>query len=271
VILFYGRPDDAPLRDAIAAARRLGVDHRTVNQLDPRCGERLALADVGAVYARPLAPAGDPAFVEWLDYADALVVNRPCRMRSNASKPWQAQLIARAGFTVPATLVTNDPDRARAFRARHARVVFKSVGGVRSIVTELDDATASRLDRVAVLPTQFQEYVPGVDVRVHVVGAGVFATEVRCDAIDYRYAHRTGGVADLRAVDLPATVADRCVALAAALDLPLCGIDLRRRPDGEHVCFEANPMPAFSYYQAGTGQPIAEALVRLLMRSAAPR
>jgi glutathione synthase/RimK-type ligase-like ATP-grasp enzyme len=149
--------------------------------------------------------------------------------------------------------------------------VFKSVSGVRSIVTELDDGAAARLDRVVALPTQFQEHVSGVDVRVHVVGTSVFATEVRSDAIDYRYAHRTGGVVDLRAAELPPTVADRCVALAAALDLPLCGIDLRRRPDGEHVCFEANPMPAFSYYQAGTGQPIAEALVRLLTRSAAPR
>jgi glutathione synthase/RimK-type ligase-like ATP-grasp enzyme len=159
----------------------------------------------------------------------------------------------------------------REFRARHSRVVFKSVGGVRSIVTELDDAAAPRLDRVAALPTQFQEYVPGVDVRVHVVGDAAFATEVRSDATDYRYARRAGLAADLRSVELPADVADRCVALAAALDLTLCGIDLRRRPDGEHVCFEANPMPAFSYYQAGTGQPIAETLVRLLSRSAVPR
>jgi glutathione synthase/RimK-type ligase-like ATP-grasp enzyme len=52
--------------------------------------------------------------------------------------------------------------------------------------------------------------------------------------------------------------------LAALLQLPLCGIDLRRCADGSYVCFEVNPMPAFSYYEANTGQPIARRLVEFL-------
>jgi len=49
-----------------------------------------------------------------------------------------------------------------------------------------------------------------------------------------------------------------------ALSLALAGIDLKRTPDGAWYCFEANPSPAYSYYQEATGQPIADALVRLL-------
>jgi NAD(P)-dependent dehydrogenase (short-subunit alcohol dehydrogenase family) len=45
----------------------------------------------------------------------------------------------------------------------------------------------------------------------------------------------------------------------------ICGIDLRRRPDGEHVCFEVNPMPGYSYFESETGQAISEALVDYLM------
>jgi glutathione synthase/RimK-type ligase-like ATP-grasp enzyme len=48
------------------------------------------------------------------------------------------------------------------------------------------------------------------------------------------------------------------------LDLPLCGIDLKRASDGRYFCFEVNPSPAYSYYQENAGQPIAEALVRFL-------
>jgi len=48
------------------------------------------------------------------------------------------------------------------------------------------------------------------------------------------------------------------------MGLGFAGIDLRRTPDGELICFEVNPSPAFSYYEAQTGQPIAEALAAYL-------
>ena len=84
------------------------------------------------------------------------------------------------------------------------------------------------------------------------------------EAIDYRYAQRDSLNATLQATTLPEDVADRCIALAAMLKLPLCGIDLRRTPDGSYVCFEVNPMPAYSYYEVETGQPISYALVELM-------
>jgi len=178
-------------------------------------------------------------------------------MLSNASKSFQAQLIAAAGFRVPATLITNDPDEALEFWRQHGAVIYKSISGIRSIVRRLDASSARRLHHVAHLPTQFQELVQGTDVRVHVVGEQVFGTEVASAAVDYRYARRDGLTADLVAVPLPDEVAGRCVQLAAALALPFCGIDLRRRPDGTYVCFEVNPMPGFTYYESSTGQPIA--------------
>jgi glutathione synthase/RimK-type ligase-like ATP-grasp enzyme len=66
---------------------------------------------------------------------------------------------------------------------------------------------------------------------------------------------------------LPDDCADRCRRLAHALRLPVAGIDLRRTPQGEWYCFEVNPSPAFSYYEAATHQPIAEAIAGLLMAS----
>jgi glutathione synthase/RimK-type ligase-like ATP-grasp enzyme len=52
--------------------------------------------------------------------------------------------------------------------------------------------------------------------------------------------------------------------LTAGLDLEFAGIDLRLGDDGVATCFEVNPSPSYSYYQAHTGQPIATSLARLL-------
>ena len=114
-------------------------------------------------------------------------------MGSNSSKPYQAQLIREYGFEVPPTLITNEPEQVLAFRAEHRRIVYKSISGVRSIVQTFDDDDLGRLRAIRWCPTQFQAFVEGVDVRVHVVGDEVFATECASDATDYRYAKRQVG------------------------------------------------------------------------------
>lgn len=202
---------------------------------------------------------------QWCDLSDARIVNRPVAMGSNSSKTFQAHLVRGFGFDVPETLVTNDPDRVRAFAARFPAVIYKSVSGVRSIVTTLTDQDAARLETLRWCPTQFQERVDGVDVRVHVVGAEVFATRVTSDAVDYRYAvDQVGQPALLEAFDLAGDVAERCVQMAAGLGLAFAGIDLLFANDGRLICFEVNPCPGFSYYEANTGQPIAAAVAGYL-------
>lgn len=204
------------------------------------------------------------ALDEWFECSAARIANRSSASASNQSKPFQALAIAACGLAIPETLVTNDPEEAAAFRARHGEVVFKSTSAVRSIVRRLDDAALARLGRIRALPTQFQERIQGVDVRVHVAGQAVFATRIESEAVDYRYAGRDGLEARLEAAGLPDEIAGRCVALSEALGLPFCGIDLRHAEDGRWVCFEANPSPAYSYYEDATGQPIAAALVAWL-------
>ncbi|MCC6629107.1 MAG: alpha-L-glutamate ligase [Chloroflexi bacterium] len=301
MILFAGIPSEPPLALAIAAAQRQRVAHRILNQRDTAYAAAvlavrdgavsgmlelrdgtLALETVTGVYHRLTDPEvlpearRDPhaarqacaAFAilsDWLEMAPARVLNRAAPSAGNASKPAQALQLARLGWAVPATLVSSDPEDVLAFRAEHGRVIFKSASGVRSIVTELTPADLPRLWQLRALPTQFQALVEGTDVRVHVVGARVFATEVRSRALDYRYAARFGTTSTFRPIELPAAVEALCRTTAAALDLPLCGIDLRRRPDGTHVCFEVNPAPAYSWYEENTGQPIADAIVTHLV------
>jgi hypothetical protein len=202
----------------------------------------------------------------WLDLCEACVVNRPSMMASNNSKPFQAQLIAQAGFDVPETLVTNDPEMVLAFRSRHKKVIYKSISGVRSIVQTLDDSNCRKLDLIRWCPVQFQQFVAGEDVRVHVVGSKIFATRIRSEAVDYRYSQQqTGKSAELEEIDLPSELAEKCIHLSESLALPFAGIDLRISDDGRAFCFEVNPCPGFSYYQAHTGQQIARAVAEYLV------
>lgn len=304
VVLVCGIPSERPLAMVRAQLEALDLRHVVLSQrafLDAdlgfgvsdgavsgwlRIGQRsYRLEEFGGVYTRviddQLLPEvrGEPvrsparlrsrAFTEtltrWYEIAPARVVNRSGPMGSNSSKPYQAQLVREHDFGVPETLVTNDPELALAFRDRHRRVVYKSISGVRSIVKTLEDDDLRRLERIRICPVQFQRFVEGTNVRVHTVGSEVFATAVTTTATDYRYADGSGDEpSELAEMHIDDELAERCVQVARALELPFAGIDLKIAPDGEVFCFEVNPSPAFSYYESHTGQPIARAVALYL-------
>jgi glutathione synthase/RimK-type ligase-like ATP-grasp enzyme len=245
-------------------------------QLDAITGVYLRLTDDTLLPTLRDLPANAPlrehsrrlhdTLTEWSELTECRVANRISAMASNNSKPYQAQLIARCGFATPDTLITDDPAAVVAFRHLHpAGIVYKSISGIRSIVTRLDEDDLERLDSIRWCPVQFQGFVEGYNVRVHVVGSEVLATAIHTTGDDYRYAHRDeGGETTLTSYALPDDVAQASVALAAALGLDFAGIDLKIAPDGAVYCFEVNPSPAYSYYESHTGQPIADTLARYL-------
>jgi hypothetical protein len=203
--------------------------------------------------------------IRWCEIAPGRIVNRSAPAASNSSKPYQAQLVREIGFSVPETLITNDPNLVREFVSQHPRVVYKSISAVRSIVQTFEEADFERLENIRWCPTQFQAFVEGTNLRVHTIGQEVFGTAISTKATDYRYAVRqSGDHADLRPVDLADELTNKCLKLSSALGLDFAGIDLKVTPDDEVYCFEVNPCPGFSYYESNTGQPISEAVARYL-------
>jgi glutathione synthase/RimK-type ligase-like ATP-grasp enzyme len=215
--------------------------------------------------ARRYAQALHESLYRWVEVSPALVINRPSAMASNSSKPYQMQLIARHGFLVPETLITNDPETVRAFKREFGRIIYKSASGTRSIVQDLSSADEERLDRIRWCPTMFQEFIDGTNIRVHTVGSRVFATAIESSATDYRYAtQQVGRPAALREVTLTPSIAKRCLQLARSLNLEFAGIDLKVTPDDRVYCFEVNPLPAYSYFELNTGQRISTAVAHRL-------
>jgi glutathione synthase/RimK-type ligase-like ATP-grasp enzyme len=304
MILLWGLAADPPLASVRAALSRMAAPALLLDQQSVlRCRLELTidgevrgtlrtpddatdLTSINAVYVRPYdvrqihalagKQSGDGAFDRalsfedaltcWTEMTPALVINRPSAMASNNSKPYQLELIRAAGFDVPDTLITTDASAALAFWEKHGSVIYKSVSGVRSIVTRLGAEHHERLPDVSHCPTQFQQYIAGTDIRIHVVGDEVFGCEILSDADDYRYPSEGGAEhMQVRSWPVPEELASRCRRLATSLELPVTGLDLRRTGDGQFFCFEANPSPGFTFYEEATGQPIAQSIARMLM------
>jgi glutathione synthase/RimK-type ligase-like ATP-grasp enzyme len=301
VILLWGLELDSPIvrvRDwlRIWEADHVFVNHADVLEMDVhlttepsvsgvlRVGAReLPLEALGSMYVRPydfrefphmrtLPPRGvqwrhahafDDVLWTFADLTPGLVLNRPTSMLSNTAKPLQWEAIRQAGFSVPRTLITTSVEAVCQFAREHGPLVYKSVSGHRSIVRQLDPNDRDRLETdLRWCPTQFQEYVSGIDYRVHVVGPTVFATRMDSESTDYRYEPAVYSPAQV-----PVSVARACVELAGQLGLTLAGIDLKVTDQFEWYCFEANPSPAYSCYEDETGQGISEAIARLLVES----
>lgn len=221
---------------------------------------------VDAEVSHEIQPHHQALFPNLLGWLPGLVMNSYQAACTNSSKPYQQLLITKLGFRVPKTLVTTMPQAARDFYAEcHGKVIYKSISAERSVVQRLTEEDLARLGQIECCPVQFQEYIPGIDFRVHVVGRRVFASQVETSSTDYRYVE-TDGFRRIRAADLPSELEEKCVALAEGLGLVLAGIDLRRTMDGDYYCFEVNTSPAFCFYESQTGQRIGEAVAELLYR-----
>lgn len=299
-ILLWGLPSDPPIAAVAEPLRRAGCPVILLDQdgvLDTEMtlnvarnvegvlyleDERLDLSMVKSVYLRPYdsrelpsvagaaengaalshALAVQDMMLSWSELAPALVLNRPSHMAANNSKPYQALWLESLGFKIPPTLITTDPEAALQFWRRHGTVIYKSVSGVRSIVSRVSDAHTARFDDIASCPTQFQQYIEGTEYRIHVIGDTVIASEILSAADDYRYSAEP---AKMLACELPGAVAARCRRVARSMKLSVAGLDCKRTRDGSWYCFEVNPSPGFTYFEQATGQPIADAIAQLLM------
>lgn len=308
MILLWGVRDDKPLIRAEHALQQLGARFMVLDQervldtwielsvgstIEAKLGlghEEIDLSSITAVYVRThnlqsinrFAQDVDSedawrhvfeiedALFSWLELTPALVVNRYSAMAPNFSKPYQGRLIQSYGFEVPDTVITTDPDTVAAFQRKYKDVIFKSLGGMTSMATRLTPENMKHLESVTWCPTMFQEYIPGDDYRVHVVGDEIHCCRIISDSDDYRYALRLGKAMMVRRFYLPPDIAEKCITMTKDMGLILSGIDLRRTPEGRWVCFEVNPSPIFSYYQENTGLPIAESLARLLANAEIP-
>ena len=202
---------------------------------------------------------------------DAKWVNDPVRDEVAARKALQLRVAAEVGLTVPRTLVTSDPERARAFIDERGgeETVFKTFSCTHEIWREtrlISGNERELLDSVRFAPVIFQEYIPAdVDLRITIIGRQLFAAAIHSQATDYQVDFRMSlGQAKVEPASLPAEIEERLLELIDRLGLVYGAVDMRRTPTGEHVFLEVNTAGEFLFVEERTGQPIARTLAALL-------
>jgi len=200
---------------------------------------------------------------------DALWVNDPFRDAAAAHKPFQLSLAQRIGLEIPPTLMTNDPDAARAFWERHdGEVIYKQFLATPESWRETRRLRPQETDLAAAVrwaPVIFQRHVEAAaDIRVTAVGDELFAGAADVRAASYPTDVRLNLDARYVAHELPDPIAVLLRQLVQELGLRYGAIDLRLTPEGRYVFLEINPAGQFLYVEQATGQKITAALAALL-------
>lgn len=201
-----------------------------------------------------------------------LYVNHPHRIGDAEFKPAGLAVAVDCGFTVPLTLITNEPDAARAFAKAHAPVLSKPLWcspwqnpagdwcapGVLPVDAEAID------NRVAATMHLFQKVVPKVaDIRTTVIGDRVFSVLIRSPLLDWRddYSSLTYSV-----VETPAAVRQRIRQYMNAFGLVFGAFDFAYTPQDEWIFLECNPSGQFAWLEPHTGLRMVSALADLLQK-----
>lgn len=200
----------------------------------------------------------------------AVWVNDPGADRTASRKIVQLETARRAGFVIPETLVTNDPDEARSFvGARPGPVVYKRTGTGRAEFSEtrvVTPADLRRLETIRSAPTTFQDYVEAVcDLRVVWIDGVEWTVRIDSQSGVGRVDSRLDTSVAFTPERLPAAVSKSITTVMGALGLSFGVLDIRLGIDGEYYFLEVNPQGQFAYLEIKTGLPIFRSLAGYLV------
>lgn len=200
-----------------------------------------------------------------------LYVNHPGCIGDAEFKPAGLAVAASAGFSIPPTLFTSEPDAARAFINRHGPVIYKPVAaplyrvdGISNTV-QVAEVTSDDIDeRVAGTIHLFQHRVDKTaDARVTVIGDQVFPVRIDSDLLDWRtdYSRLT-----YRPTQLPKGLQDALHRYLSTFGLIFGAFDFAIDTDGRWWFLECNPSGQWAWLEPETGLPMLAAMADLLER-----
>lgn len=243
-------------------------------------GEELNIQDIHSVYWRNFSGVYIPEFKDSyqkkLAYNDSMSTLRtfmqacPAKwvnsweaFQFHKEKPLQLSTAKQIGATIPATLITNNPNQVIEFCQTYKKAIFKPVyGGAHTQFITEAHLEPQRLNlTLSLSPVTIQEYIPGTNIRTYAIADSVYSAEIRSSSVDFR----EDLDAELIPIELPESIQKQSLAIAKAFMLEWTAIDWRVKPTGEYVFLEANPSPMFVHFERQTGFPITEKLVNLLM------
>jgi glutathione synthase/RimK-type ligase-like ATP-grasp enzyme len=242
-----------------------------------RDGDHVDVAKLDAIWfrrwnhpQRDVAPLADVAQLEVVNRScattllgglltsfDGVWVSRPEATRRAENKLVQLRAAQAAGFSIPRTLVSQDPQAIRAFCAElPGPAVIKTVQGTprsQLFTVRVTDDHLTDDEALRICPTIFQEYVPGSrHLRVLCCGRRAYAVQIETEQLDWRL--------DLDSPIIPVQLDEelerRLVDVIELLGLRMGVADLKLTPDGNPVWLELNPQGQFLFAEGLTGMDL---------------
>ncbi|MEI8249355.1 MAG: hypothetical protein WCG07_02575 [Candidatus Taylorbacteria bacterium] len=218
---------------------------------------------------------------------NVLWVSEPEATRIANRKPLQLALAKQIGFKVPETCISNEPEKVKAFIAKHSGIplIMKAVGSSyvrlthdsedksrknKAIYTKIIDTKLllEHIEQVSNCPFILQEAViKDSDIRVTVVDNRVFASEIIIENnvedtnLDWRH-HDVKRKYVMH--NLPKNLESQCVQLVSSLGLKFGCIDMGFSKKDGYSFFEINPQGQWMPSEQLVGHPISLTLARLL-------
>ncbi|MFF7789754.1 ATP-grasp ribosomal peptide maturase [Streptomyces sp. NPDC007991] len=196
-------------------------------------------------------------------------VNHPHRIGDAEFKPSGLVAAATAGFRLPPTVITSDPDTARDFVKQYSPVIYKPlsaplyrIDGV-SCTVEVAEVGANDIDEaVSGTAHLFQQRVDkAADVRVTVIGDRVFAVRIDSDLLDWRTDY---GRLRYSVAQPPPGVTEALHAYLGHFGLVFGAFDFAVDGQGQWWFLECNPSGQWYWLEPETGLPMLGAMADLL-------
>lgn len=200
-------------------------------------------------------------------------MNHPSMNVAASHKLDQLRVASKLGFTVPESLVTQNPNQLKSFFFKHkSKIITKplSAGYIERSNDEQDSliytnvvnsSNLEELDDLPNCPTLFQEYIDKIcDVRITVVDENIHAVKLYAadesglQCCDIRH----NNMANVRyhSIDLPVEISEKVNNLMKFYGLRFGAIDMAVSQTGEWVFFEINPNGQWAWLDLVGGESI---------------
>lgn len=202
-----------------------------------------------------------------------LVVNPVDKELVANRKTIQLAIAAKLGLKVPKTLVTNSASDAVAFAdSVDDGAIYKTLTAPISVFGEtrrFSKSLGSMTPTISLAPVIFQEEIKKRrDIRVTIIGKSIFASwiEVR-NPIGHQFPDwRLDVTAKAHKTELPNDIVTKLWNLMSELGLVYGAVDLIEDVNGEFYFLEVNPSGQFLFNEVDTGEDLALAFARMLLR-----
>jgi glutathione synthase/RimK-type ligase-like ATP-grasp enzyme len=224
-------------------------------------------------------------FQQWSDALEILYstieyrwINSLDATHRTSNRIKQLTYAKQAGFNIPSTLITNDPERALSFyRDHNGDIILKVLhhhdievnSKVYSIYTHrVTDKDLSMLNDLIYAPSILQERIRNSsELRVTVIKDKVFSVKLGLEtlALSCDDMHRVPmSRIPKRPIQLEKELEQRCIKLINSLGLDYGAVDFIIDEDGKLFFLEVNPTGDWLWIEHDTKLPITRAVVDLL-------